>query len=192
MAEGELLPATLTPKQAAFVREYLIDSNATQAAIRAGYSEATAKQQGSRLLTNADIVAAVQAGQREIEERAEHTREELEQRLWSIILGDLTDVVAWGPDGLTLTASADLSDAAAQSLRELRFEVTELEEPRDGDEPATVRQIKAVLKQHDPIRAAQLLAKMRGWLVERVEHSGTVGITLGRLHELAAAPDEEE
>jgi phage terminase small subunit len=40
----------LTPKQAAFVREYLVDHNAKQAAIRAGYSEKTAEQSGSRLL----------------------------------------------------------------------------------------------------------------------------------------------
>ncbi len=45
----------LTPKQERFCSEYLIDFNATQAAIRAGYSPRTAKQQGSRLLTNADI-----------------------------------------------------------------------------------------------------------------------------------------
>ena len=44
------------------MREYLIDLNATQAAIRAGYSEDTAKQQGARLLTNADVKAAIEAG----------------------------------------------------------------------------------------------------------------------------------
>jgi phage terminase small subunit len=53
----------LTPKQARFVKEYLIDLNATQAAIRAGYSAKTAKAQGSRLLTNADVQAAVARGQ---------------------------------------------------------------------------------------------------------------------------------
>lgn len=46
---------TLSDKQIAFCDEYLIDMNATQAAIRAGYSEKTAKQQGSRLLTNVDV-----------------------------------------------------------------------------------------------------------------------------------------
>lgn len=49
----------LNAKQEMFCREYLIDLNATQAAIRAGYSERTAKSQGSRLLTNADILARV-------------------------------------------------------------------------------------------------------------------------------------
>ncbi len=49
----------LSPKQRLFAREYADDHNATQAAVRAGYSRHTAKQQGSRLLTNADVVALV-------------------------------------------------------------------------------------------------------------------------------------
>jgi phage terminase small subunit len=51
--------SVLTPRQERFVREYLIDLNATQAAVRAGYSTRTARQIGARLLTNVDIVAAV-------------------------------------------------------------------------------------------------------------------------------------
>lgn len=47
--------AKLTPRQQRFCDEYLIDLNATQAAIRAGYSEKTAKQIGQRLLTNVDL-----------------------------------------------------------------------------------------------------------------------------------------
>lgn len=49
----------LNYKQAAFVAEYLIDFNATQAAIRAGYSERTAGAQGHRLLKNVEIAAAI-------------------------------------------------------------------------------------------------------------------------------------
>ena len=45
----------LTEKQKKFVDEYLIDLNATQAAMRAGYSEKTARSIGQRLLTNVDI-----------------------------------------------------------------------------------------------------------------------------------------
>lgn len=45
----------LTRKQRAFVDEYLIDFNATQAAIRAGYSQKTARSIGHRLLTNVDV-----------------------------------------------------------------------------------------------------------------------------------------
>lgn len=47
--------AKLSPKKEKFVNEYLKDFNATQAAIRAGYSEKTARSQGQRLLTNADV-----------------------------------------------------------------------------------------------------------------------------------------
>lgn len=49
----------LTPKQQRFVEEYLIDLNATQAAIRAGYSERTAEQQGSRLLSNVKVAKTI-------------------------------------------------------------------------------------------------------------------------------------
>ena len=47
--------AKLTEKQQRFVEEYLIDLNATQAAIRAGYSAKTADQQGSRMLANVKV-----------------------------------------------------------------------------------------------------------------------------------------
>ena len=61
----------LTPKRAAFVREYLIDLNATQAAIRAGYTERSARVTGTRLLADAAIRAEVEAAQ---QERAKDTR----------------------------------------------------------------------------------------------------------------------
>jgi phage terminase small subunit len=67
----------LTPKQQRFVAEYLIDSNATQAAIRAGYSAASAKVTASRLLTKANIRAAVDAKQTKIVNKLEITAESL-------------------------------------------------------------------------------------------------------------------
>lgn len=50
----------LTDKQRAFTLEYPKDFNATKAAIRAGYSEKTARQAGSRLLSNVDILKAIE------------------------------------------------------------------------------------------------------------------------------------
>jgi phage terminase small subunit len=50
----------MTPKQKRFVREYLTDFNATQAAIRAGYSPRGASVQGARLLANAKVQAEVE------------------------------------------------------------------------------------------------------------------------------------
>ncbi len=60
----------LNPRQQRFVEEYLTDLCASQAAVRAGYSEKTAKQIGSRLLTHVDVQAAIEKGKAELSERA--------------------------------------------------------------------------------------------------------------------------
>jgi phage terminase small subunit len=59
----------LTPKQSRFVQEYLIDLNATQAAIRAGYSKKTAYSIGQENLNKPVIKAAIEAAQKAITER---------------------------------------------------------------------------------------------------------------------------
>ncbi len=59
----------LKGKQARFVEEYLVDLNATQAAIRAGYSEKTAKVIGSQNLTKLNIAAAIKSAQGKRSER---------------------------------------------------------------------------------------------------------------------------
>jgi len=61
----------MTPKQQAFIKEYLIDLNATQAAIRAGYSEKTAYSHGQRLLKDVEIQSAINKAQAERSERTE-------------------------------------------------------------------------------------------------------------------------
>ena len=62
---------SLTDKQAAFCREYLLDHNATQAAIRAGFSRRTAQEQASRLLSNVMIRREID---RLMAERSERVR----------------------------------------------------------------------------------------------------------------------
>lgn len=69
--------ADLTPKQQRFVREYLIDLNATQAAIRAGYSEHTAKAIGHENLTKPDVAAAIAEAQGKTAEKLEITAEKV-------------------------------------------------------------------------------------------------------------------
>jgi hypothetical protein len=72
MSQGEL-----TPKQRRFVDEYLLDLNATQAAIRAGYSARTANEQGARLLANASVAAAAQSAQLARSERLQLTQDDV-------------------------------------------------------------------------------------------------------------------
>lgn len=75
----------LTPKQQRFVSEYAVDLNATQAAIRAGYSEHTAKQQGSRLLSNVDVRQALAPTQQKTAERIQKTADDIARFHWSVI-----------------------------------------------------------------------------------------------------------
>ena len=74
----------LTPKQQRFVDEYLIDCNATQAAIRAGYSPDTAKQQGTENLAKPAIVAAIAAAQAARKERTQVTADRVAKELSAI------------------------------------------------------------------------------------------------------------
>lgn len=66
----------LTPRQTRFVAEYLIDSNATQAAVRAGYSARTAYSIGCRLLKNVEVARGIAIGQAQVAVRHEFTRDE--------------------------------------------------------------------------------------------------------------------
>ncbi|MBB6672615.1 terminase small subunit [Cohnella nanjingensis] len=75
----------LTAKQQRFVEEYLIDLNATQAAIRAGYSENTAQEQGSRLLSNVMVKEAIENRQEKIQEKTQVTQEWVIQQYMDII-----------------------------------------------------------------------------------------------------------
>lgn len=62
---------SLTDKQFRFIDEYLVDLNATQAAIRAGYSKKTARQAGSENLSKPAIFTAIRDKQKEVSEKAE-------------------------------------------------------------------------------------------------------------------------
>ena len=67
----------LTAKQQMFVDEYLVDLNATRAAIRAGYSEKTAEFQASRLLKNVKIEKALEIRMKARERRTAITHDKV-------------------------------------------------------------------------------------------------------------------
>lgn len=75
----------LTDKQTAFVREYLVDLNATQAAIRAGYSERTASRIGPQLLGKNCVREAIEKAQAKRARRVEVTQD--------YVLSNLVEVV---------------------------------------------------------------------------------------------------
>lgn len=86
----------LTQKQRRFVDEYLIDLNATQAAIRAGYSAKTAQEQSSRLLSNVMVGQAIAARMKDRERRTEITQDRVLRELAKIGFSDIRRAVGWG------------------------------------------------------------------------------------------------
>lgn len=99
---------TLTPKQQRFVEEYLVDLNARQAAIRAGYSAHTAQEQGSRLLSNVKVRAQVERARLAVSEKTELTVLSVSNRL--LMIADKAEKLESAP-GLSV-ARAALMDAA--------------------------------------------------------------------------------
>lgn len=79
---------TLTPRQQAFVREYLVDLNGTQAAIRAGYSPKTANEQAPRLLANVSVQSAIQEAMAERSKATGITAERVLQEYAKIAFHD--------------------------------------------------------------------------------------------------------
>lgn len=83
----------LTDKQEMFCREYLIDLNATQAAIRAGYSERTARSIGQRMLTNVDIDKRLSELKGDRNERVSVNADYVLDRLMQIDQLDVADIL---------------------------------------------------------------------------------------------------
>lgn len=90
----------LTAKQAMFVREYVVDLNGTQAAIRAGYSKETAAEQATRLLRNVKVRAAINAALEERTKRVEIDADWVLKRLVDEASADIADLIDADTGGL--------------------------------------------------------------------------------------------
>ncbi len=84
----------LSPKQRFFAQEYLLDFNATRAAIRAGFSPATARSQGHRLLTKLDIRKFLQAEMAARAERLKVSADSIYREISSIAFANIADYLA--------------------------------------------------------------------------------------------------
>jgi phage terminase small subunit len=115
-----MAPMKLTPKQARFVQEYLIDLNAAQAAIRAGYSAKTARVIGHENLTNPDIAAAIEKAMAERAERTRLTADWVVDELRKLAGANMDDCMKANPSGdpyLDLSALTRDQTAALQLKR---------------------------------------------------------------------------
>lgn len=146
----------MTKKQKMFADEYLIDLNATQAAIRAGYSPDTAQQIGSENLSKPVIRACID---REMAERSKRTgvnADRVVQELAKIAFINATDVI--DPETATVKGDALPEDTAAiQSVKVKTF-------GEDG--------LEREIKMADKLKALELLGKHMGMFKDKVEVSG--------------------
>lgn len=110
----------LTPKQQRFVDEYLIDLNATQAAIRAGYSRRTAGKIGPQLLGKTGIREELRARQDALQERAGVRQEQVIAELAAIAFANIGDYIESDEAGERLRPLSELTHAQRRAVADAR------------------------------------------------------------------------
>ena len=145
-----------------FIKEYLLEQNATKAAIAAGYSEKTAGQQGYRLLKDAKVRAEIEQKNAEINQKLDLSVERIKQEIARLCFYDPADY--WNANG-SAKAMHEIGEDARRAIG--GFECAELYEG-SGGERAQVGYIKK-FKLMDKGRALELAARVQKMLVDRVE-----------------------
>lgn len=166
--------AKLTPKQRIFCNEYIIDLNATKAAIRAGYSEKTARMIGNENLTKPNVQTEIQKAMKEREERTNINADRVVKDLAKIGFADITKFVEFGPEERIEEIEEGTGVKVIRVYSSLRlkhdYEV-------DG---AVISEVKVTntgvsIKLHDKLKALELLGKHLGMFIERQEVTGKDG-----------------
>lgn len=158
----------MTKKQKRFCEEYLIDLNATQAAIRAGYSPDTAKAIGCENLTKPDIRAHIDRAMAERSRRTGVNADRVVQELAKIAFVNATDVI--DPKTATVKEDALPEDTAAiQSVKVKAF-------GEDG--------LEREIKMADKLKALEMLGRHLGMFKDKLELSGGLDIEKTKLDDL--------
>lgn len=142
----------LTSKQQAFVIEYLVDLNATQAAIRAGYAKKGAKDQAYQLMERPEIAAAIKAAMEARNKRTQIDADYVLSRLTEIDQMDLLDIL---DDDLSIKPLSKWPKVWRQSLS--GFDIAEMFEGA-GKERDLVGLMKKI-KWPDKVKNLELLGK---------------------------------
>lgn len=145
--------AKLTAKQQRFCDEYLIDLNATQAAIRAGYSEKTAKQIGNENLTKPDLKEYIEKRMAEKQNELIADQDEVMRYLTAVMRRQKTDSVV-------VTLSRETSKYVPDENGTMRKQTIKEEIPKIVEIPAQLR---------DANKAAELLGRAYGTFSAEVQ-----------------------
>lgn len=185
------LTRPLNEMQRLFIAAYVEKPNATRAAIKAGYSERTAHVQGHELLKHPKIKEEIHKRLERISARYEVSRERVIAELAKLGLsnmGDFTRIDEKTGDVYTDFSAVDRDQMAA--VQELTVE--EYTEGR-GDDARAIKRTK--FKLADKKGALLELAKINGWMIDKVEHTGANGGPIQQSHLIQIgdlAPEQRE
>jgi len=161
----------LTPKQKMFIDEYLIDLNATQAAIRAGYSPNNADKIGSELLGKTRVSDAIKTAMAERSKRTGINQDRILMELAKIALVNPEKVVNFNE--ATIREDALPEDlAAVASVKVKRFPT------KDGEG------IEREIKFYDKTKALDLAGRHLGMFKDKIELSGGLDTEKTKLDDL--------
>jgi len=159
----------LSDRQLLFAQEYLVDLNATQAAIRAGYSKKSARHSGSSNITNPDIARIIQKGQTRVALRAEIKAADVLRELAKIGFSNMTNYIRVTADGDPFIDLSQLTEDQAAAISAVTCE--DFTEGR-GEDARNVR--KVTFKLSDKRAALVDIGKHLGMFVERVQQEVSV------------------
>lgn len=162
----------LPPKQEAFVREYLIDLNASAAYRRAGYTSGNADVNGPRLLGNAGIQTSIQTLRKGLLDDAEITAARVILELKRLALFDPLDL--FNPDG-SMKALKDIPEDARRAIGGIEIRELKDMETQETVIATTVKKIKL----SDKKGALDSLARYFGLFNDRVEVTGSIQVITG-------------
>jgi phage terminase small subunit len=148
----------LTPKQEAFCRELMVDLNATQAAIRAGFSPRNASRIGAELLGKTHVAAFIAAAKAERAAKVDISAERVIREIARAAFLDISK--AFNEDG-SMKPHSEIDEDTRRAIAGI--EVTEI---RDND--GVVIGYTKKLKLWDKLRALELLGKHVGMFDQRV------------------------
>jgi len=156
-----MAPMKLTRKQERFVEEYLIDPNAAQAAIRAGYSIKTARAIGHENLTKPEIAAAIEKARAECAERAKLTGDMVVDELRKIAFANMGDYMKSTPEGDPYVDFSTLTPDQTAALAEMTVDFV----GGRGENARAVKRVKCKL--HDKQAALVTLAGISASSIRR-------------------------
>jgi phage terminase small subunit len=155
----------LTEKQKRFVEEYLIDLNATQAAIRAGYSVKRASEIGYQLLQKTTVSHAISKAMAERSRRTGISQDRVLQELAKIAFVNATDVI--NMDEATIRGDANREDTAAIASVKVKTIPTESGEI-----------VEREVKTYDKIKALELLGKHLGMFTDKLNVNAEMAVKI--------------